>query len=142
MFGFFKKNKKNRASGDTVGPYNSGDPKLEKMKEEFFKYFNQGEKAGPMEGEVYYKKAYDVAKEWVELEKTNRSYECLAGAAFKYGLIYPDNEKVREARDIYSMLVQYSSDYQGRLNAANQALKASDDLREQIQGILRKDTDL
>lgn len=142
MFGFFKKNKKNKATGTTVGNYNSGNPEIEKMKDEFFKYFNQGESAGFLGGDEYYKKAYDVAKEWVKVEKTNRSYECLAGAAFKYGLSYPDNEKVKEARDIYSMLVEYSSDYQERLDAANEALKATDNLRDQIMGILRNDTDL
>lgn len=144
MFGFFKKkNKAGKPSGDTVGTYNSGNPEIEKMKDEFFKYFNQGEEAGFFGGcEEYYKKAYDVAKEWVKVEETNRSYECLAGAAFKYGLAYPDHEKVKEARDIYSRLVKYSSDYQERLDAANDVLKSTDDLRESIMGILRDDTEL
>ncbi len=121
MFGFFKKEKK--ATGTNVGNYNSGDPKIEKMKEEFFKYFNKGEEADMMGGEDHYKKAYDVAKEWIKLEDTNRSYECLAAAAFKYGVLYPDNGKVKEARDIYAMLVKYSSDYQARLDIANDVLK-------------------
>ena len=141
MFGFFKK-KKNKASGSTVGTYNSGDPKIEAMKEDFFKHFNKGESLDPFMAEEHYKKAYDVAKEWVKLEKTNRSYEALAAAAFKFGVIYPDNEKVREARDIYTELVKYSSDYQERLDMTNEVLASSDKLKESIMGILRKDNEL
>ena len=49
---------------------------------------------------------------------------------------------MKEARDIYAMLVKYSSDYQARLDMANKVLKSTDELQDKIRGILRKDTEL
>ena len=94
--------------------------------------------SGPAQKRVFIKEC----ENWITLEDTNRSYECLAAAAFKYGVSYPDNEKVKEARDIYAMLVKYSSDYQARLDMANKVLKSTDELQDKIRGILRKDTEL
>ena len=85
MFDFLKRKKK-PDRGMTIGNYHSGDAGIEAMKDEFFEYFNQGERAGMLMGDEYYLKAYNVAKEWTKKENTNRSYGCLAAAAFKLGV--------------------------------------------------------
>ena len=97
MFGFLKKKKKGNERGMTIGTYHSGDASIEAMKDEFFKHFNAGESAGMLMGDEHFRKAYDVAKEWTKHEDTNRSYGCLAAAAFKLGASNMDREKLRHA---------------------------------------------
>ena len=62
MFSLFKKKK--NSYGSTIDNYHSGDAKIEAMKNEFFKYYNQGEEVGALLGDEYYEKAFSIAREW------------------------------------------------------------------------------
>lgn len=133
MFGFLKKKKKGNERGMTIGTYHSGDASIEAMKDEFFKHFNAGESAGMLIGDEHFRKAYDVAKEWTKHEDTNRSYGCLAAAAFKLGASNMDREKLQEAHDIYAMLSEHSSDYKKQLAAVDSILSKTNDLADQLR---------
>ena len=137
MFGFLKK-KKGGDRGTTIGNYHSGDARIEAMKDEFFKYYNQGESAGMLMGDEFFQKAYDVAKEWVKKEETNRSYGCLAAAAFKLGASNMDRAKLQEAHDIYTRLSKYSSDYNKQLAMVKSVMASGDDLAEKIRKIMNE----
>ena len=137
MFGFLKRKKK-VDKGMTIGNYHSGDAAIEAMKDEFFEYFNQGERAGMLMGDEFYKKAYDVAKEWTKKEETNRSYGCLSAAACKLGASNMDRAKLQEAHDIYEMLSKHSSDYDRQLAAVKSIMNRSDELAKKIRGIMDK----
>lgn len=137
MFDFLKRKKK-PDRGMTIGNYHSGDAAIEAMKDEFFEYFNQGERAGMLMGDEYYLKAYNVAKEWTKKENTNRSYGCLAAAAFKLGVSNMDRAKLQEAHDIYEMLSKHSSDYKRQLAAVKSAMKGEDELASKIRSIMNE----
>ena len=138
MFGFLKKKKKGNERGMTIGTYHSGDASIEAMKDEFFKHFNAGESAGMLMGDEHFRKAYDVAKEWTKHEDTNRSYGCLAAAAFKLGASNMDRAKLQEAHDIYTRLSKYSSDYNKQLAMVKSVMASGDDLAEKIRKIMNE----
>lgn len=137
MFGFLKK-KKGVDRGNTVGNYHSGDAAIEAMKDEFFKHYNEGERVGAVLGDAHYRKAYDIAKEWTKVENTNRSFGCLAAAAFKLGAGTMDREKLQEAHDIYERLCKYSSDYKPQLAAVKSILDRDDKLTNEIRRLVNK----
>ena len=137
MFGFLKR-KKGVDRGNTVGNCHSGDAAIEAMKDEFFKHFNEGERVGAILGDAHYRKAYDIAKEWTKVENTNRSFGCLAAAAFKLGVSNMDRAKLQEAHDIYERLSKHSPDYKRQLAAVKSAMKGEDELASKIRSIMNE----
>lgn len=141
--GIFKKKK---SSGDTIETYNSGNAKLEDFKKRCSEIYDKAEadeteRWRPFELS-HYKLAYDIAKEWVKYEDTNRSYEYLAASAFRLGDIYHKTEYITEARDIWKMLSEYIPDYKERVEMAEERIRIMDDVGEAIRSILNKNTEL
>ena len=141
--GIFKKKK---SSGDTIKTYNSGNAKLEDFKKRFFEIYDEAEAD---ETECYrpfelsnYKRAYDIAKEWVKYEDTNRSYGSLAASAFRLGDIYKKKEYITEARDIWKMMSEYIPDYKEQVEIAEDEIRRMDSVGEEIRRILNKNTEL